>query len=274
MVRLSPSTEALKKRLERILHNKTRVDGPELSEVILPALMEVGRVALFGGAVRDIAREGADRFSSDLDFVVYEGDRDVFQKTIDRFAAEPNRFGGYRLRFSRWRVDVWMLEDTWAKTAGLREVNRIEDLLDCTFFDWDAVLYLLDSKQVIHRAEYFERLQLGVMDVNLEANPNPIGSLVRGLRRAASWDVYFGERLSHLARESLDRFSWEEMVALDSRAFARPILRGLDRELLFERLGQVQEVAGLRVTNPLGRAGMQMMLPFPNGLPLGPHPAN
>ena len=106
MVSLAPNPAAVRKRVWRLLGHNRRQDRNELTNDILPRLSGVGSIALIGGAVRDVARLGGDRFRSDLDFVVYDEDRDAFHSLMEQLGGRPNRFGGFGLRYSRWRIDV------------------------------------------------------------------------------------------------------------------------------------------------------------------------
>ena len=231
------SRSALQKRVKRLLHlDRSVPDDSELRRTILPYLRSLGSLALIGGAIRDVARAGKRGFSSDFDFVVYGSDRDEFIGQMQRCDGIANRFGGYALNCFSVKVDLWHIEDTWARTAGYVAVQEPADLIHCTFFDWDSVIFDIDSEKLFLPADYFERLALNVMDIRLEQNPNPMGSMVRALRRAALWHVRFGPRLTAFSTRCLYEMRWEELVALDERAFTRPVLKHLGRERLLERL--------------------------------------
>lgn len=252
MTELVRNRAILRKRLLRLLWDNRRIDRPELVNVVLPKLESVGRLLLIGGAVRDVARSGGNQFKSDLDIVVYDLRRDAFLTLMQELGGSRNRFGGYALAFSRWKIDIWALEDTWARTAGLVKVEQPVDLLNCTFFDWDAVLFDLQSARIISKPDYLETLASGILDINLEENPNPRGSLVRALRRGALWKVLFGPKLTRYARRGLEQEAWEHLVALDQSAFAHPVLRHLDPERLRNRLRNETHFAGKLVTEPFG----------------------
>src|SRR5271169_5230945 len=161
MTELVRSTDVLRKRLRRLLQH--RREWSEFSTILLPQLKQLGSLALIGGAVRDVARAGVKSFNSDLDFVLYDGDAHAFRTLMHSLGAKPNRFGGFSIRYHRWRVDIWALEDTWARTAGLRQVNRLPDLLDCTFFDWDAILFSLETGAVLTKPAYFTAIEARVL---------------------------------------------------------------------------------------------------------------
>lgn len=253
MVGVAKSPSALRKRLRRLLSAERGAAGTELANVILPALEGVGAVALIGGAVRDVARGGVAAFKSDLDFVVRGSSASTFDRLMTSLAARPNRFGGYGLRFNRWRVDVWRLETTWAHSAGHCQVADFGDLIHSTFFDWDAAVFELATGKLHLADDYLGKLARGVLDLNLRANPNYQGALVRALRRGAMWNVYYGERLSSFALEMLDHWEWDELVELEENAFGWSSLAPVDPAGLRDRL------------RPCFQSEMgHVSLPFPN----------
>jgi hypothetical protein len=151
-------------------HDLFRSTKPEVART-LGQLEQIGHLALVGGAVRDVARVGIERFRSDLDFVFHNGDLQAYVRLMEKLGAARNRFGGYRFDVGRTQVDVWALEHTWAHVAGYRRVGSIEDVLRCTFFDWDAILYDLPTRRIITFESYFNRVRSGVLDINLLENP-------------------------------------------------------------------------------------------------------
>jgi len=221
--------------------DKGPTDQSELSSKVLPFLTSLGSVALIGGAIRDVARVGKQGFSSDLDFVVFGTGRDEFAAAMASSHSIRNKFGGYRLTCFRSQVDVWHIDDTWAKTAGHVDVREPRDLLNCTFFDWDSAIYEIGTGRLQLPEDYFHRLSINVMDIRLEENPNPIGSVIRALRRAALWKVGFGPRLTRFTKALLLDADWAEIAAVDSRAFASPVIRHLSRSLLIDRLNLLTE---------------------------------
>jgi hypothetical protein len=263
VIEVASSNEILRKRIRRLLRLDAGKDDPsELRTKILPFLSSLGEVALIGGAIRDVARLGLREFSSDLDFVVYESARNKFREAMLAANAKPNRFGGFGLRFHQWKVDVWHIEDTWARTSGLRKVEKLADLLRCTFFDWDSVVFDLRTGRLILDDDYLHRLKIGVMDVCLAENPNPSGSLVRALRRAALWQIRFGPELSKFSRDALSSLDWVELIERDKTAFGDAVLLYLDRQELIQKLDFVDIVDGIVSTFPVPNWARQRSLPF------------
>lgn len=165
-------------------------------------LGKMGDVAVVGGMLRDLHLEGNRAFKSDVDFVAKPCDLADFDKTLRMMGAKVNRFGGYALCLSRWKVEVWPVERTWAARHGHATVNHVEDVLRTTFFDWDAVLFKPLERRVVAGEDYFEKTTCRVLDINLQPNPNPRGNAVRALRYAWRWNARMSPRLAdHVQRE-------------------------------------------------------------------------
>lgn len=202
-------------------------------------LADLGSVAVIGGMLRDLSLAGNAGFRSDVDFVVDPGSIAEFERLMAALGARRNRFGGYGIALRRWRVDVWPLERTWAAVAGHVEVRRPEDLLDATFFDWDAILYICSTRSVTARPDYFERLERRVLEVNLEPNPNPVGNAVRAIRYARRWNAAFGPRLAHhILRQARDH-GWDTLARAERASFGTRVLATID----LEGLGRALRVA-------------------------------
>ncbi len=267
------SRAALQKRVERLLGEGRRGRSARAGQDIFPFLRSLGSAVLIGGAIRDVARAGIRSFSSDLDFVIYGSPRDEFLSKV-RDVGVRNKFGGFAISGFGIKLDVWHLEDTWARTAGLRRVETPADLLNCTFFDWDSVIYELDTGKLVLPDDYFDRLSANVMDIRLEPNPNQMGATVRALRRAALWNVGFGPKLTQFCLRALETIPWDDLVALDSRAFPSPVLRRLSRSALLDNLAAPkQSVAGvISVPVPIPQLGLSFaedtcLSPYPPPVP-------
>lgn len=251
---------SLRKRLRRLLFQNKRADRPELHREILPMLEQVGHLALIGGAIRDVALRGGDTFRSDLDFVLFDGDNAAFKQLMNVLGAKANRFGGYGLRFARWKIDIWALEDTWARTEGLRRVETIADLVGCTFFNWDAAVYNLRDGTLHTSSDYLSSLRTGFLEINLRSNPNPKGSLVRALRRGRRWNAYFGPELTEFVLSELAKHSWEDLMDVERHAFGNSYIQTFDRNQLAAGLRRPCPLGGRFATKPFGPDPAQLEL--------------
>jgi predicted nucleotidyltransferase len=203
MQTLARSERELGRRIDTFLKSDAR--GVEAHELI-QRLSTVGQVGIFGGMVRDIARSGSDAFASDIDLVV-DGDAEGLAKAFAGCRAERNRFGGYRLSGRHVKFDVWALHDTWAIKEGLVGASGLADLTKTTFFDWDAAVYIPAESALHCSIDYFDRIHSGVVTINLEENPNPLGAIARTLRLLVDWEVGLSRRLAD--------FLWQQIKAHD-----------------------------------------------------------
>ena len=262
MTDLAPNDGALKKRIRRLLHSYMSPEHGGPQRDFLNSVMSVGRLALIGGAVRDVARQGVLGFKSDLDFVLHKGDVSEFYHVMREYGARKNTFGGFRVELGRARIDIWALEDTWARRVGLRNVTSLVDLVDCTFFDWDAVIFDIDTGSLISRPNYLTLIASRTLELNLEENPNPKGSLVRAIRRRAMWRVFFGPRLRSFVERELERHSWGELVELDTAAFDFPVLLYCDPDRLREGLSIDSSSDGSSIRRAQEPNAVQLETPF------------
>jgi len=174
------------------------------------------RVAVIGGLARDFAREGRSEFRSDVDLVI-DAPAEEVARLAKRLRATPNRFGGYGCKEGTWKIDFWALETTWARQHV--PVQKLEDIVSCTFFDWDAVAYDLWGRKLICAENYLERIRQRTLDINLRPNPSPMGNLVRAIRRLVLWQVLPGPKLINFIDEHLDEGALSFVQAKEKELF-------------------------------------------------------
>lgn len=213
---VAPDRRALKRRLDSFFVTNRAGEMTALRAVLAARFQDFHRVAVIGGLVRDFAREGRNGFRSDVDLVIEAPATDV-DALARALRAIPNRFGGYGFRDGPWRIDFWALETTWAaRHAGVR-LTCLEDVLHCTFFDWDAAAYDLRARRVLCSDDYLERLRQGVLDINLRESPSPKGNLLRAIRRLALWRARPGPALRLFIEQQLDDITFRELQIYERR---------------------------------------------------------
>lgn len=234
MVNIAPSLSAVLDRTNRFFAPDS-VRMHELREDILKVLLEVGDVYVVGGVVRDLAFYGAnERPISDIDFVVTGRVRQL-DLLATRLGAKKNRFGGYGLKRGGYNVDFWSLHNTWAKVNHHARVNSPKDLIKTTFFDWDAIVYGVNTKEIFALPGYIDKLNKRVLDINLEDNPSIQGNLVRALRRLVMWDAKPGRKLNIFLSHYLDSADWNAVVLAEKNAFHIRYLHQFHTGLEFRR---------------------------------------
>ena len=189
-----------------------------LRHLLEDSFSSLGRVAIVGGFVRDFARNGRRAFRSDIDLVI-EAPRDEVDALAHTLSAVPNRFGGYAFYHPHWKVDFWSLENTWAVVNGHATADRLEDLVNVTFFDCDAILYELGDKRVVADDAYFARLARNQIDINLRPNPSEDGNLLRAIRRVFCWGAEPGPQLLNFILQTLDEERFQRLNDIEQSLY-------------------------------------------------------
>lgn len=206
----------------------------ELAESVVRPLQSLGEVCVIGGLVRDIAFYGlAERPVSDVDLVVAATPEQVRRVALS-LGAKPNRFGGFGVTSRAFKADFWAMSTTWAIKGASVRVRTLEDLRDCTFFDWDGVVFSTTRRKVFALPRYLDRLKRRVLEINLETNPNPTGNLVRALRRLVMWDARAGQRLRSFIERNLPQHEWRHIQDLERQSFTIPYLGGFSSSGYFK----------------------------------------
>jgi len=214
----APNQSALKRRLDRYFWANGSGEMGHLQATLTRHFRVFERVAVIGGLVRDFALEGRKGFKSDVDLVV-DAPAEEVARLAKQLNATPNRFGGYGCKDGPWKIDFWALETTWARQHV--PVRKLEDVVSCTFFDWDAVAYDLWEKKLICSDGYLERISQRTLDINLRPNPSPMGNLVRAIRRLVLWHAHPGPELRDFINEYLDEDGLRFVQAKEKELFSQ-----------------------------------------------------
>lgn len=194
---------------------------PEYASVraLLADISTIGPVAIFGGFLRDLARHGIGGFNSDLDVVIDCESAASVLRRLGTVRFNHTGMGGIRILGNRLQVDLWTLQDTWAIKNGIVGGSRLADLVHTTFFDCDAVIYQLSSRDIVCADSYFAALQSGVIDINIETNPNPLSMAIRTLRFLKRRQLKISDRLGRYLLRSLQEFGIENICKSEQRRY-------------------------------------------------------
>lgn len=197
-------------------------DVPAMREIrksILQPLLEVGEVGVVGGLVRDIIRYGVDRRPiSDIDLVI-QGSPSAVDAIAIKLGAKKNRFGGYNATTDYFKVDFWALSTTWARTNANVPISKLDDLVDSTFFNWDAVIYSITNDRTIFRDRYLEDIESHMLEINLEATASHKGNVIRALRRLYGWQASPGPLLIKFLQEAESAYTWDDIIKQEEKSF-------------------------------------------------------
>lgn len=219
---IAKSIGDLKCRLDEFFSDDSDEDVVYLQQILNHHFLPFKRVCVIGGLVRDFARVGRDGFDSDVDLVVDAPQSDV--KTLaEKLSAEENVFGGFSAKIGRWKIDFWAMENTWAFRNNLIKVSSLEDVIDCTFFDWDSVAYDLKNRCVICSENYLEKIRSNILEINLLPNPSPLGNLLRAVRRLILWKARAGKDLTRFIEENLEESALEYIKKKELELYKNPV---------------------------------------------------
>ncbi len=218
MRRISQIRSDISRSVERFLKSKNPAMRHLRNEVVEP-LEHIGEVAIVGGLVRDIVRYGIDqRPISDIDLVI-QGSPSAVANIARTLSAKPNRFGGFGVISAHYKADFWALSTTWARTNGGLRISRIQDLLDSTFFNWDAIVYSTASSTTYFKDEYLEDIRNHVLEINFGETASHKGNLIRALRRLVAWQAEPGPKLRDFLERGFSFYSWNEILEQERLAF-------------------------------------------------------
>ena len=194
-----------------------------------------------------------------------------FETEMQSAGARINRFGGYSLSENwgeNWKIDVWPLERTWAHVYGHSDVHSFADLVNVTFFNRDAIIYIighgsLDAGELRFGSEYFLNLDRRILEINLQPNPNPIGNAVRAFRYAFSKGFRWGPRLSRFVVGNFSVNWWKTLLEAETRSFQSLYLNEVMIEDLIENLNvHIKSNADIPFDLSAFRKNVQLNLPI------------
>jgi hypothetical protein len=169
--------------------------NPELY-CLLEKLIQLGRVAVVGGAPRDWS---LGRVPRDIDIVVDVAPHLLRQQLVG-LTATATGMGGNRLRVGETCVDVWALSSTWAFVATCDPFPiAMESLPRTGFLNLDSIAVELHSWRV-HEHGLLAGLRDRVVDVNFEPNPRPIVCVARAIAMAHRYDLCVSPNVEHYVR--------------------------------------------------------------------------
>ncbi len=222
----------LEKRLGYFLSSSWYAKKSNIYKEFVAPMMEVGRVCLFGGVVRDLMLQNASHFSSDLDFVIEVENESKFNKLVKELNPIQNSFGGFRTSINGCKVDFWDVRNTWVNQyETLVNVNTLECLMNTTFFNLDAAIYVLPEKKVYIKDSFHRGIEDKVLDINLKQNPHPDGAAVRAIRRMWLCNLSATDDLVDYICDRIDISGWDVLVSKDNNAYpSKPVLCSVFQE--------------------------------------------
>lgn len=208
---------ALKKRIGRFLNSK-KFERDEVFD-LMELSQKLGRVAIFGGMLRDLCIGGNRFFDSDVDLVFEQHDKGNLESLLKEYNYKLNAFGGYRIHLKKWHVDIWNIENTWAFKNNLVKQEGFKSLTKTTFFNWDAIVYEVDSGEIHSSENYLFNLHERYLDINLIENPNALSSVVRALRMMIKLNAKLSPALRNYVLNNIEKYNLDVIVAYEKQKY-------------------------------------------------------
>lgn len=201
------SIESLQKRMIYFCDSHTPTQKPLMRFINL--LFPHGKPYIFGGVIRDIAIHGLKNFKSDID-IVYTG---IIQETELQNIAIKNKFGGHRVTFNRWVIDIWPLKETWSFKNGAIAFENKKSILKTTQTNYEAIMYDIKNKKIICSDNYIDDITNGYLRIVNSKSPSSLKLLKKILTSIYKNNVkYCDQTLSALVNEVLNNYSQLEIV--------------------------------------------------------------
>jgi len=191
--------------------NHNSADRFALKNTLDNLALTLPETAIFGGMLRDFALGHVRDFSSDIDLVSFASRSEILQ-AISEFSPVENKFGGFRFIAAKRIFDIWAFDDTWAFREGIIKGNELRDLFKTTFFNLDAAVFHLSTREFICSEDCEDGIERRLLELNLEENPSPCGMSRRAIRMSIEKDLEIGPKLAsfmltNAKRSELDRLS-------------------------------------------------------------------
>jgi len=261
---VAPDLYSLKRRLDRYFWHNNSPEIVRLRDILNEHFGSFSNVAVVGGLVRDFAREGRSGFRSDIDLVIEAAEGEVATLAA-KLGARPNKFGGFASYCRPWNIDFWALEATWASKSGHIRVCQLDDVIKCTFFNWDAALYDVLNRKVICNNTYLDAIRRREIDINLRPNPSIYGNLLRSVRRLLLWNLHAGPQLKSFIIENLTTECFHSIKERERSLHSNPVMQHFsDLETLRHQLFERERRVGVYASKTQFSLGLE---PTINGRP-------
>jgi hypothetical protein len=162
-------------------------------------------LALVGGGIRDILLSKKPR---DLDFIYWGTLTPVIEQLC--LNTTRNRFGGYKILFKDFEVDIWSAEDNWAFRNNYF-TPEVENVHHGCFFNYDSLVCAL-NKNYFECSYYLQFLNSNMLDFVIKnesyiwENPFPALNIVRAIqikcKHNSSFSTHVDEYISKFVKQN------------------------------------------------------------------------
>ncbi len=138
---------------------------PEFRFFLLDIFVE-GTAYVVGGFLRDLAN---NRTSRDLDIILNVSPLKIRNSLAERkLKYSINRFGGVKIIFEDFQIDLWSLENNWSfknKLIKRNEQKIVDNIASGSFYNFDSLVINILSLEL--SVKYYNQcVEKGLLDIN------------------------------------------------------------------------------------------------------------
>lgn len=197
--------EIMKLYLDTLLNKNYYAHG------ILKKLLDIGKIYIIGGAVRDIIIKNKE--PRDLDIIIDCKTEDEYEieHALQDIVYKKNRFGGYKIKLDNLEIDLWSTDNNWAFKENILE-NKEDNIQRSTFLDFDSPVYDLLNDSL--RVDYFNsamissKIDITLNEKYLMRNPTPEINILRMFIIKQDWNLMFSDLVEEYIKYNIE--CWEE----------------------------------------------------------------
>lgn len=189
------------------------------------------KIYVFSGFIRNFLL-GEFEFR-DLDIVVENIDKlSLPRNYISKLNLSVNSYGGYKVVFDDFSIDVWGLENTWMiRKKGLK-CNPFT-LIKTPFFNFSAIVYDFNKERFISSPEFDDFFKTRSVNVVNAENPNVALCIVNTIYYSISYNLGIQYGLCRWVSKNYRKELDFEGVQLHH--FGRTIYNRVDIRLFYEK---------------------------------------
>lgn len=217
-------------------------DRPEIRHALEICREKKWSAFLCGGAVRDLLLEKSRSMPRDLDIVVNSVTKEDLIDAYKSFVLRENRFEGLSVYINDWKIDIWPLSSTWAFEKEYVPFDGFfSDYTKTTFLNIEAIVVELfpgkGRKRKIASGGFFESVEKKILEINLEANPDPEVNIARAIYMSVKYQFCIGPHLTTYIYNHMDQLNKKRIVQI-YRNYLKP---NLDEDFIDDIFDRIRE---------------------------------
>lgn len=115
------------------------------------------------------------------------------------YKYKKNSFGGFKIVFEDFIIDVWYLKNTW----GLKHINLpfdnnfINAIIDTPFFNFSSIVFSIKKQKFIFNNYFIDFLKTKQLKIVLKENPNVALCIINTIYYSRRYKLSISYELKH-----------------------------------------------------------------------------